>query len=149
MPTIDMHRADIYAEIEAERLRQNELHPSTYNLPDGTGGGGRETWRTIATNSCDRAVRENRATFAHILDEEASEVLAETDQIKLREELVQLGAVCVRWIEKLDREWPLAQRSDLPDHERQISADSLAQLRNAVADAKRTTTVRREPKTVT
>ena len=97
-------QAAILAEIAAERSRQDIKHPTSGNLPDGTGGGGgRETWRNIAQHACDRADREGCLTFAHVLDEEASEALAETDPVKLREELVQVAAVCVRWIEALDR----------------------------------------------
>jgi hypothetical protein len=79
-------------------------HPRSAPLPPGTGGGGRVTWMTIARNSCDRATREGRLTYAHILDEEAAEVLAETDPVKLRTELMHVMAVCLRWVEELDEE---------------------------------------------
>ena len=99
-----LNRQRIFDEIARERERQTELHPGTDDAPDGTGGSGRRTWETIARNACDRAAREGRCSFAHVLDEEASEVLAEEDPVKLRSELVQLAAVCVKWVEKLDRE---------------------------------------------
>ena len=97
-------RASVYNELEHELARARHLWPKTDMYPDGTGGGGRETWRTIAQQSCDRAYREGRCTFAHVLDEETAEVLAETDPTKLRTELIQVMAVCARWIAKLDRE---------------------------------------------
>jgi hypothetical protein len=42
-------------------------------------------------------------TWAHILTEEFYEALAEADPEKLREELVQVAAVAVAWVECLDR----------------------------------------------
>jgi hypothetical protein len=87
-----------------ERRRAEKIHPGTDDMPDGTGGGGRQTWERIAKIHCDRAAREGTLTFADVLDEEASEALAETDPLKLREELVQVMAVCLRWVDRLDRE---------------------------------------------
>lgn len=98
--TLGLH---IFAEIVTERHRQDEIHPNTTHIPDGTGGGGRKTWETIARISCDHAAREGRLTYAHVFNEETAEVLAEEDPTKLRAELVQVGAVCVKWIEELDR----------------------------------------------
>lgn len=96
-------RYRVFLDIDAERDRQDVIHPGTTHIPDGTGGGGRETWERIAKLSCDRAAREGRLTYAHVLDEETSEVLAETDPAKLRAELVQVAAVACKWIEELDR----------------------------------------------
>ena len=89
-------------EFAAERLRQVELYPDCEHLPDGTGGGGRETWERISKISCDRAYSEGRLTHAHVFDEETAEVLAATDPVKLRAELVQVGAVVCKWIADLD-----------------------------------------------
>lgn len=95
----------IFDDIRKERKRQDELHPGTADMPDGTqSSGGRATYRNIAQYACDRAARENRLTFAHVLEEEVSEALAEEDPEKLRVELVQVAAVATKWIEKLDRE---------------------------------------------
>ena len=56
----------------------------------------------IAKNACDRAYREKVITHAHVFEEEAMEVLAETDVVKLRKELVQVMAVCAKWIKDID-----------------------------------------------
>lgn len=96
-------REHIFREIDAERDRQDRLHPGTTQIPDGTGGGGYDTRETIAKNACDRAHREGRLTHAHVFEEEAAEVLAATDPEKLRKELVQVAAVAVKWIEEIDR----------------------------------------------
>ena len=42
-------------------------------------------------------------TWRHILEEEVLEAFAELDPKKLREELVQVAAVTMLWIECLDR----------------------------------------------
>lgn len=103
MPMTIINRTPIFAEVDAERDRQDRIHPGTTRIPDGTGGGGYETYREITRLSCDRAHREGRLTHAHVFAEEAWEVLAETDPAKLRKELVQVAAVAVKWIEELDR----------------------------------------------
>ena len=91
------HLLSLFAEVAAERERQVKAWPDCEHLPDGTGGGGRETWMTIAKNSCDRAYREGRLTHAHVAEEEFAEVLAEEDPKKLRIEIVQAMAVLAKW----------------------------------------------------
>ncbi len=93
----------ISRDILDERLRQAEKWADCESLPDGTGGAGRPTYEAIARAACDRAYREGRLTHAHVFEEEASEVLAETDPEKLREELIQVAAICVKWLADLDR----------------------------------------------
>lgn len=94
----------ICEEILAEAARAKALHPGTEDLPNGTWEGGmRKYQRNIAQHSCDRAARQGTLTFAHILEEETYEALAEEDDIKLRAELIQVCATAVRWIESLDR----------------------------------------------
>jgi len=92
----------IYDEIEAELARALAKYPDCARLPDGTGGAGRRTYETIARNACERAYREGRITHAHIFEEEAAEVLAEEDPVKLRKELVQVAAMCLKWVRDLD-----------------------------------------------
>jgi len=52
---------------------------------------------------CDSATRKGQLTYAHIAIEEMSEVVSTFDEGKRREELVQLAAVTVAWIQKIDR----------------------------------------------
>ena len=42
-------------------------------------------------------------TWRHVLAEEVAEAFNESDPVALRSELVQCAAVCVAWIEDLDR----------------------------------------------
>ena len=92
----------ILAEMFVELVRARRLYPDSMSMPNGTGGGGRRTWEAIARNSCERADREGRLTHAHVFDEEASEVLAADTDAELRKELVQVGAVCLKWIADID-----------------------------------------------
>ena len=54
-----------------------------------------------AKADCDREFKAGRGTWWHIAHEELCEVLA-ADPEKRREELVQLTAVCLAWLEDID-----------------------------------------------
>ena len=66
--SIDHCVRGLAAEIIAERERQLAKFPDCETLPDGTGGGGRETYMTIAQHACDRAYREKVLTHAHVFE---------------------------------------------------------------------------------
>ena len=53
---------------------------------------------------CDNSFKFNRGTYAHIAIEEMSEVVSAFDIHKRRQEIIQLAAVCVAWVEKIDRD---------------------------------------------
>lgn len=72
--------------------------------PDGTGGIVYERIAEQAKRDTDEAAQSGRITYAHILEEEVFEALAEGDKSKLKAELVQVAAVALAWIEKLIRE---------------------------------------------
>lgn len=92
----------VYAAIARERDAQNEKW-GEQNHPDGTGGLGRVADAAGARHWCQMQAAENTVTWSDILEEEIAEALAESDPVKLRDELVQSGAVIVAWIEALDR----------------------------------------------
>jgi hypothetical protein len=92
----------VLEDVAAERARQRARY-GAQALPDGTGGTFRAAGRRLSQRRCDRATAAGRVTWAHVLEEEVSEVLAETDAELLRAELVQVAAVAVQWIEALDR----------------------------------------------
>lgn len=56
-----------------------------------------------AKEDCDFAAQTEILTWFDILQEEFFEALAEEDPARLREELVQVAAVAVAWIEAIDR----------------------------------------------
>lgn len=52
---------------------------------------------------CENAFKYNSGTWAHIAVEELSESISEFDPEKRKQELIQLAAVCVSWIDSIDR----------------------------------------------
>jgi hypothetical protein len=110
---------EVLAEVRAERVRQDakwgeQNHPSLdralmerpggcassrmceeYEIPD----------EERAKFLCNDSFRAGCGTFAHILVEEVSEAISAgvDSEAALREELVQVAAVAVGWIEAIDR----------------------------------------------
>lgn len=89
-------------EIDAERARQLDKFGDQRH-PDGTSGHNFASEADAARRSCQKAARDGYLSWFHIAREEFWEAMAETDPVKLRAELVQLGAVCAAWISDLDR----------------------------------------------
>ncbi len=87
-------------DIAKERARQDEKFP-LQRLPHGTSVG-YLSLADMARALCDRKAAEGTLTWQDILAEETLEAYSETDPVKLREELVQVAAVAVRWIEQID-----------------------------------------------
>ncbi|MFF1946932.1 hypothetical protein ACFVWF_32865 [Rhodococcus qingshengii] len=92
----------VLPEIADERERQDERW-GEQNHPDGTGPGFAIDAKR-ARHSCNLAASLGLVSYRDILNEEVFEAFAESDPDKLRHELVQVAAVTVAWIEKLDRE---------------------------------------------
>jgi hypothetical protein len=95
--------AKVIAAVVDERKRQDDKW-GEQNHYNGTGGESAKHWANVLRRDCERAFQDGRGTWAHILDEEVAEALAESDPAKLRAELIQVAAVAVAWVEKLDRE---------------------------------------------
>lgn len=89
-------------EVAAERARQDAKWGDQRGHEDGTSAVN-DSWRDHSRNLCNQAARENRLTWAHILQEEFTEAMAEVDPAALRAELIQVAAVAVVWIESIDR----------------------------------------------
>lgn len=110
-------QADVLLEVLNERYRQDEKW-GQQNHPDGTGpdlilrdleiavlhGSARAGWfRWWAQERCKRA--DGGDTYERILTEEWAEAIASpAGSPELRRELIQVAAVAVAWVEKLDRE---------------------------------------------
>ncbi|MCU0688033.1 MAG: hypothetical protein MUF34_38280 [Polyangiaceae bacterium] len=77
-------------EFEGNRTGQACAH---YGLPP----------EQIAKRRTDEADQRGAVTFAHVAVEELAEALSAPDEGARREELVQLAAVAVKWIEAIDR----------------------------------------------
>lgn len=89
-------------EVLEERRRQDEKW-GEQNHPSGSPGDVARRYADVSRATCEKAAAEGRVTWTHIFHEEASEALVETDESKLRAELVQVAAVAVAWIECIDR----------------------------------------------
>ncbi len=103
LPPRDVHVLAILSAFAAEHDRAIALYPDSVHLPDGTGEtSARQYSEDMARNACNRAHREGRLTHAHIFEEEACEVLNAKTTEDLRKELIQVGAMCLKWILDLD-----------------------------------------------
>lgn len=97
-----MNAAAVLDEVLQERTDQDAKW-GKQDHADGTGGEGRERIASAARQSCELKFERNRGTWADIFEEEAAEALAESDPALLREELIQVAAVAVAWVEAIDR----------------------------------------------
>jgi len=110
---LDTHiTAGVLIEVLNERRTQHAKW-GEQNHPDGV-----EAWEDTVNlhydetapsageiEHCARRILESGSpTFLAILMEEVGEAMCEVEKPKLRAELVQVAAVAVAWIEKLDRE---------------------------------------------
>lgn len=89
---------DVTRELEAQDKRWGRQEHE-----DGTGS---DFWQRAADDAkleCEAARARGEMTYLHVLNEEVCEAFAESDQEKLRAELVQVAAVAVQWIESIDR----------------------------------------------
>ena len=100
-----MTRTNIFAEIDAERARQDakwgeQNHPSRSNELHGIMSA------DSARSMCDARFADGRGAWADIAVEELAEAIDAPDEVARRAELVQLAAVVVAWIECIDRRAP-------------------------------------------
>jgi hypothetical protein len=98
-----MSTVSILKEIRVERKRQDAKHGPEQNLPDGTGTLAQKVVREHAIALTDIRAERGTVSWCDVLTEEVAEALAESDEDKLRKELIQSAAVCVKWIEAIDR----------------------------------------------
>jgi hypothetical protein len=103
-------------DVAAERGRQVRRYGDNDDLEDGTGPNVRWLGRYCLTESdpakqielsvrsdYEEHERENgKPTWMHLVREEVAEAFAESDPTRLRAELIQVAALAVSWIEKLD-----------------------------------------------
>lgn len=92
----------VLGEVLEERHRQEALW-GEQNHADGTGALWRAGHADAARLQCQVASELGVITWADIFEEEVAEALAESDLERLREELVQVAAVAVAWVEAIDR----------------------------------------------
>lgn len=110
----DLQATDrVLADVADERVRQRDRYGSNADLEDGTGPATR--WLGPFTGASALTIEEalrtdyedfedetGKPTWVHLVREEVAEAFAETDPVRLRAELVQVAALAVSWVEKLD-----------------------------------------------
>lgn len=94
---------DVLKEVSNEVNRQYALW-GEQNHPDGTDQELFSEPLRVRRDQYEVAHSADALTYRHILLEEVYEALAEEDKNMLREELIQVAAVAVSWVQKLDRE---------------------------------------------
>lgn len=95
-------RARALGDVLQERFRQ-ELLWGEQNHPNGTSAKVFAKKRDLMRDLTDARAAKGKVSYLDILFEEVYEAAAEEDPVKLREELVQVAAVTVGWIETIDR----------------------------------------------
>lgn len=93
---------NVLGEVLAERVTQDAKW-GEQNHPDGTGSASDALIRDQLRKQCDHAAELGECTWKKILHEEVYEAFAEKDPQRLREELIQVAAVAVAWVEAIDR----------------------------------------------
>lgn len=93
---------NVLLEVLEERARQDERFPDQH-LPNGTADLGDASREIEAKGRCRANASLGILTWRDILAEEVAEAFAEAEPFRLREELIQVAAVAVRWVEDLDR----------------------------------------------
>jgi hypothetical protein len=91
----------VLREVMDERMAQNTKW-GEQNHPDGTGLPYDIAWASIDRAKC-QANGPDTDNWRDILQKEVSEAFAEVDPVKLRNEVLQIAAVAVAWIEAIDR----------------------------------------------
>lgn len=103
----------VLSDVQAERAKQFAVYGTNEDLEDGTGAMVRwlhPVWDGMAV-SAETLFRmdyegylmvRGKPTWMHLVREEVAEVFIEDDPARLRTELVQVAALCVSWVEKLD-----------------------------------------------
>lgn len=101
-----------------ERARQFERYGTNDDTPDGSGPGTRWLlpFTTESATDVEDLLREDYVdfeqeaggpTWVHLLREEVAEAFAESDPTRLEEELIQVAALAVSWVESLRTRGPL------------------------------------------
>jgi cobalamin-dependent methionine synthase I len=103
----------VLRDVSMERAQQFQRYGTNDDLPDGSGPEARwllpytgqsatEIERELRDDYEDHEDDTGTVTWVHLLREELAEAFAESDPIRLRAELIQVAALAVSWVEKLD-----------------------------------------------
>lgn len=103
----------VLQEVIRERVRQTEKYGDNADLEDGTGPETR--WLLPFTTASSSVIEDElradyedfeedagKPTWVHLIREEVAEAFQERDPKRLAAELIQVAALCVSWVEKID-----------------------------------------------
>ena len=103
----------VLQEVIRERQRQTMKYGDNSDLEDGSGPG--TCWLLPFTNACASTIEDKlradyidyeedagKPTWVHLIREEVAEAFQERDPKRLAAELIQVAALCVSWVEKID-----------------------------------------------
>jgi hypothetical protein len=109
--------SSVLLDVRAERAKQFALHGAHERTQDGTGPYA-EWFPVLGPDGCpleaeaierlcrddyeEHRRRHGAPTWMHLVREEVAEAFQENDPARLREELVQVAALAVAWVEQLD-----------------------------------------------
>lgn len=99
---MNANRQSIFVELNAERERQDAKW-GEQNWEDGTGHTHYRRQAEACKRICEIKFQQKTGTWLDILNEEFYEAMAESNVNELRAELIQVAAVCINWIEAIDR----------------------------------------------
>lgn len=96
----------VAAEAVAEVYRAREIHGKQHGLPsfDAGDGRGQDVWEHVGRVLEDdaREMLDDEPSWAAILAEEVGEALQAEDPGHLRGELIQVAAMALAWVDRLD-----------------------------------------------
>lgn len=105
---------NVLSDVRAERARQFARYGNNEDLDDGTGRD--VVWfneipaqgaEILLRNAYEAYEAEHgKPTFRHLVLEEVAEAMQESNPARLRAELLQVAALAVSWIEKIDSRIP-------------------------------------------
>lgn len=107
---------NVLSDVRAERARQFARYGTNEDLLDGTGpqvewlgdvgGSAVDIEGYLRKNYEAHETEFGKPTFRHLVAEEVAEAFQENNPKRLREELLQVAALAVSWIEKIDARVP-------------------------------------------
>ena len=103
----------VLADVRAHRAEQRARYGDNADLLDGTGPDVRwlDTFPSFSSRSTAELIEvrlrqeydsQPKPDWMRLVREEVAEAFMESDPVRLREELVQVAALCVSWMETLD-----------------------------------------------
>lgn len=130
---------EVLGDIAMERAKQDAKwgEQNHRDIPRTAAGKIRES-ADRSRVACEKAARAGTLSWAHILDEEFCEAMAEAaegNEDKLRAELIQVAAVATAWVECIDRR--KRQREIDKADERKIREDSARRAHRSVGEGAR------------